>query len=594
MGLLDRIETRAAEARAIGRLLPHLGLMRPSAPWSPSRLLTERAARHAQRPAIAYLDRRYSWREVEQHVNATARALRELGVGPGSVVALLMDSRPEYLFIVTALNRLGALAALINTNVTGRALVHALDVAETTACVVGAEHAVKLAGVLPELATLQPDQVWLCADRELAEPPETAFPSFDERVEPEGTTALPDLPAPKGSDRMCYIYTSGTTGFPKAAVITNQRYMTVGVMFADINCELKPSDVVYMTTPLYHSVGMFGGWSAVLVSGACLALRRKFSASKFWDDVRRFDATVFVYIGELCRYLLHQPPHPHERDHKLRIASGNGLRPDIWQEFQERFGISKIREYYGATEGTAGVINITGRPGMVGRLLPGMSLVKADLETGEIQRAPGGYCETIAEGETGLLLGRISGATKFDGYVDESATQKKIVENVFKGGDRYFNTGDLLTLADDGWVGFADRVGDTFRWKGENVSTNEVAEILNGVPGVLETNVYGVEIPGYEGRAGMASISCNDEFEVEKLAGFVKDNLPGYQRPYFVRLQRDMRITGTFKHQKVDYRKEGYDPKLVTDPLYFFDGEAYVALDNEMHDDLQSGRLAVR
>jgi acyl-CoA synthetase (AMP-forming)/AMP-acid ligase II len=594
MALFDRIETRVAEAKAIGRAARHMGMILPSAAWSPSRLLTERASRHAHRPAVAFLDRVYSWREVDHRVNATARALRELGVARGNVVALLMDNRPEYLFIVTALNRLGALAALINTNVTGSALIHALDVAETTACVVGAEHAARLAGVLPELATLTGDRVWLCADLDETDPPESQFPSLDAVVERQDTTVLSDLPTPKGSDRMCYIYTSGTTGFPKAAVITNQRYMVAGLMFARVNCELSPGDVTYMTTPLYHSVGMFGGWSAVLLTGACMALRRKFSASKFWDDVHRYDATVFVYIGELCRYLLHQPPHPHERDHKLRVASGNGLRPDIWREFQQRFGIPLIREYYGATEGTTALINLTGRPGMVGRLLPGMALVRADLETGEIQRAAGGYCETIGEGETGLLLGRISGATKFDGYVDESATKKKIVENVLKGGDRYFNTGDLLTPSDDGWVGFADRVGDTFRWKGENVSTNEVAEILNGVPGVLETNVYGVEIPGYEGRAGMASISCNDEFDVEKLADFVKTHLPGYQRPYFVRLQRDMRITGTFKHQKVDYRKEGYDPKRVADPLYFFDGAQYVPLDDAMHDDLRSGRLAVR
>jgi acyl-CoA synthetase (AMP-forming)/AMP-acid ligase II len=594
MALLDRIETRMAEAKAFGRMLRHGRRLLPSAPWSPARLLSERASRDPQGAAVAYQDQRYTWGEVETRVNATARALREVGVEPGTVVALLMDSRPEFLFVVTALNRLGAIGALINTNITGRALIHALDVAKTNACIVGAEHAAKLASVLPDLATLRASEVWVEADPELRDPPQTDFPSFDERVRAQPGDPLSDVPAPRASHLMCYIYTSGTTGFPKAAIITNQRFMMAGLLFAEGTCELRPGDVSYLTTPLYHSVGMFGGWSAVLLTGACLALRRKFSASKFWDDVRTFDATVFVYIGELCRYLLHQPVHPDERNHKLRVASGNGLRPDIWVEFQERFGIPLVREYYGATEGTTALVNFTGRVGMVGRLLPGMAIVKADLETGDIERNAKGHCEKIAQGETGLLLGRISNATQFDGYVDESATRKKIVEDAFKKGDRYFNTGDLLTLAEDGWVGFADRVGDTFRWKGENVSTNEVAEILNGAPGVLETNVYGVEVPGYEGRAGMASIRCNDEFKVEDLAPFVKANLPGYQRPYFVRLQQDMRITGTFKHQKVDYRKEGYDPKLVSDPLYFFDGSGYLPLDGEVYDGLRSGRITLR
>ena len=197
-------------------------------------------------------------------------------------------------------------------------------------------------------------------------------------------------------------------------------------------------------------------------------------------------------------------------------------------------------------------------------------------------------------GETGLLLGRIAGAARFDGYVDEAASNKKILSGVFSRGDRYFDSGDLVTLHEDGWIAFADRVGDTFRWKGENVSTNEVAEILNGFSGVIESNVYGVEVPGAEGRAGMASLHVDENFSIEALADFVCERLPAYQRPYFVRIQRDMHITGTFKHQKVDYRREGYDPSRVADPLYLLDGSSYLPLDEEVHEGLKSGTKSLR
>jgi acyl-CoA synthetase (AMP-forming)/AMP-acid ligase II len=340
---------------------------------------------------------------------------------------------------------------------------------------------------------------------------------------------------------------------------------------------------------------MFGGLGASLATGACLAMRRRFSASVFWSDVVRFEATAFVYIGELCRYLLLQPERAEERAHRVRVATGNGLRPDIWASFQQRFRVPLIREFYGATEGNAPLVNVAGRPGMVGRLQTGQALVRCNLETGEIVRNAEGRCERVGPGETGLLLGRISGVTSYDGYLDAEATRKKIVEGVFKPGDRWFDTGDLLTLHEHGWLSFADRVGDTFRWKGENVSTNEVAEILNGAPGVLESNVFGVRVPGADGRAGMACLRVDGAFSLEDFGAFVRERLPVYQRPYFVRLlEGEMRVTGTFKHQKADYRREGYDPSVVSDPLWFLDGERYVPLDAALSEAIAAGRVTLR
>jgi acyl-CoA synthetase (AMP-forming)/AMP-acid ligase II len=592
MSGFDDIKTLKAELQGIGRMLPHLKRALPGAPWNPARLLEERARQRGSRPALLFEDRRYTWTDVDAEVNRAARAFRELKIGQGDVVALLMDNRPEFLFAITGLNRLRAAGALINTNISGAALAHAIRIAEPVAILVGAEHREKLESLGSDLEILSQGRVYVQSDgddRDVGD-----FSSFDEILLEQSLSALPNRPIPASEDRFGYIYTSGTTGLPKAAIIKNQRILAPGAMLGRGVFDMQPDDVVYMTTPLYHSVGMYIGWGGALTSGATLALRRKFSASRFWEDVVRFEATIFVYIGELCRYLLNQPEHPDEKRHRLRIAGGNGLRPDIWEAFQTRFRIPLIREYYGATEGASSAVNMTGRPGMVGRLLPGNAILRCDPESGEPWRGPNGRCEALGPDETGLLVGPISKAVPFDGYADAEASKKKILENVFRKGDRFFNTGDLLTLHPGRWLSFADRVGDTFRWKGENVSTNEVAEILNGAPGVLESNVYGVTVPGSDGRAGMASIHHDEQFAIEDFAQFVIRELPGYMRPYFVRLQQDMRITVTFKHQKVDYRREGYDPSKVSDPLYLLEQDHYIPLDTDVYGSLQDGSRKLR
>jgi acyl-CoA synthetase (AMP-forming)/AMP-acid ligase II len=370
--------------------------------------------------------------------------------------------------------------------------------------------------------------------------------------------------------------------------------MASSYLFGGAIMDATPRDIIYMCLPLYHSNAMFGGVGAMLVTGAALALRRRFSTSQFWDDVRKFDASIFVYIGELCRYLLNGPKSPNERSHRLRLGVGNGLRGDIWEAFQRRFGVPLIREFYGATEGNAPLVNFEGRPGMIGRLKPGQVLVRCDESTGEIRRTREGRCEEVSEGEKGILLVHINPLFAFDGYLDKKATEKKVVTDAFRKGDKYFNSGDILNLHDNHWVSFADRVGDTFRWKGENVSTNEVAEVLNKAPGVLESNVYGVAVPGSEGKAGMASLNVSDNFDVGNLGPYVLHNFPAYQRPYFVRVQRDMRVTGTFKHQKVAYRDEGYDPRKVEDPLYFLDGDKYVRIDEKLYKRLAAAEIGPR
>jgi acyl-CoA synthetase (AMP-forming)/AMP-acid ligase II len=578
------------ELTAIGRLVGSARRALPNSNWTMTRLLEQRASQSPDDLAVAYLDRRYTWGEIDQYANRWAHVFKGEGIQPGDIVALIMDNRPEYLFAVHGLAKIGAAAALINTNLTGQPLAHAITVGNSRKVVAGDEHAATVEEVIAELKTLDDERPVLLQVEDATQPRPGGGVPLNEAVQ-SAPTSKPQVAFDADSEALfCYIYTSGTTGLPKAAVISHRRAMIGGVGAAHVMMRLKPGDVSYVALPLYHSSAMFIGWSAVLNSGAAMALRRKFSVTHFWDDVRRFGATHSVYIGELCRYLLNGEPGPGDRDHNLRCVMGNGLRPDIWHEFQERFGIPEIREFYGATEGTAGLMNRTGKPGMVGKIGLGMKLVTCDQETGEPIRGADGFCTPVEPGEIGLLLGPISKATSFDGYVEREASQKKIMTDVFKTGDRFFNTGDLLQLHEGKWLSFADRVGDTFRWKGENVSTNEVAEVCNGAPGVLETNVYGVQVPGADGRAGMAAVNTEEDFDLAAFAGFVKSALPGYQRPLFVRLLGgQMQTTGTFKHQKVRYRNEAFDPGQCEDPLYYFDGESYQPIDAAVFGAIVSG-----
>ncbi|MCA9627102.1 MAG: long-chain-acyl-CoA synthetase [Myxococcales bacterium] len=590
MGLKQRLRSTWIELEATGRLLPHLHRVLPGSHWHIARIIARNAERFGNHTALRYLEESYSWQEFEDRLARYAGYLRRKGIKQGDVVALMMDNRPDFLFIEAAVCRLGAISALINTNLIEHALVHAINIGHPKLVIGGSEHALQLRQVAGELCVKESEVlVQLEHDDDDAQGFATLNADLGKAIQ------VRDNAKTKPDDGMCYIYTSGTTGLPKAAIVTHKRFLLAAHLFGRSIHDAAPDDVIYATLPLYHSNAQWAGFGASVTSAGTLALRRKFSASQFWDDVRKFGATHFIYIGELCRYLLNQPPNSRDRDHQLRGGTGNGLRPDIWEAFTSRFGVPVMREFYGATEGNAPMFNIEGKPGMVGRLRPGQIIVKCDLSSGEVLRNAQGLCEEVEVGGTGLFLGKINAVTRFDGYVDNQATQKKVITDVLKHGDTYFNSGDLLTLNEDKWVAFADRVGDTFRWKGENVSTNEVAEVLNAAPGVLESNVYGVQVTGTDGRAGMASLNTDEQFDLGAFAAFVIDKLPGYQRPYFIRVQDGMRITGTFKHQKVDYRKEGYDPTQVNgDALYYLDGERYVPIDAELHQKLVSGEVSPR
>jgi len=543
--------------------------------------------------ALAYEAERYTWQEVSDWANRYAAWFNDHGIGRGDVVALIMDNRPDFVFIISGLSKIGAVASLINTNLTGTALTHAINICRPKAVLTGSEHVEEVSEVLADLESIDVDRdVYVQLESGAVAPPR--FHAINDAVEAASIAERGRDYVPAPNDLYCYIYTSGTTGLPKAAIITNRRMLAANLTFGHLMHRSGPGDVIYVALPLYHSSAMFLGWGAALATGCAVALRRKFSVSGFWKDVREYQATSFLYIGELCRYLLNAEPTDGERDHRIRVATANGMAPAIREEFQKRFAITVIREFYGATEGIAPIVNLSGKPGMVGKMTFGQSLLRCDSATGEPIRNADGFCDSVGTGGVGLLVARINPMVKFDGYVDREASDKKVLRDVFKRGDRYFNSGDLLELHPGRWLSFADRVGDTFRWKGENVSTAEVSGILGKAAGVVEANVYGVRIPHTDGRAGMAALHVEPGFDLDDFAAFVEDRLPGYQQPRFVRLLRDeMRITGTFKHQKVDYRDEGFDPGRVSDPLYQWVGGRFVAVDAERYARIESGEEPV-
>lgn len=557
------------------------------------------ADRSGSAEAVVFEGRSLSYAELDRDANRVANWARSTGLGAGDVVALLMQNRPEYLATWLGLAKAGVQTALINTNLTAGPLAHALSVSGAEHVIVGAELADNLATARDRIA--ESTMIWAAG----GDVPDSR--SFDDALS-KMSRERPSAVVREGlrtGDNLFFIYTSGTTGNPKAAYFSHFKFLQAVAGYTAF-CSITSSDRVYCVLPLYHTAGGVIAVGMALTNGATLVLRDRFSASRFWDDCRRERVTVFQYIGELCRYLLASPERDDDRQHDVRLAVGNGLRPDIWAEFRDRFGIADIREFYGATEGNFGLVNVDNKVGAVGRIPPyarklmPVELVRFDVETETHPRDGNGRCFRCVSGEAGEAIGRIPAerdapAGRFEGYRDEEASRKKVLSDVFEDGDRWYRTGDLLSFDDDGYYYFVDRIGDTFRWKGENVATNQVSEVVTTFDGIQEANVYGVSVPGADGRAGMAAIVCKGDPDMAALYRHVTANLPAYARPMFLRLQEQMDTTGTFKHRKVDLVKDGFDPSQVDAPLFLLDDEtaAYVPLDQAMYKRVQAGQVRI-
>ena len=523
-----------------------------------------------------------TWKEADEQTNKYAGFLKSQNINKGDCFAILMDNSPDFLMLLLASFRVGSLAALINTTVSGEGLKHVIGISNVKLITAGASHLEKLSSALGD-SDLKNIPIFGMEDNE-------KIPDQVEdikKLSKQFSTFIPYQPIMK--DVAAYIFTSGTTGLPKAALVDHAK-LVKGSFAGHFLCfNFNKNDRLYMTLPLYHSTGLILGWAASLRSGCPNVIKSKFSASDFWNDVKKYNVNKFIYVGELCRYLMNLPPSEGDKDNPITQISGNGLRPDIWESFQKRFNISKIVEIYGATEAVGMTINSFGRSGMIGRKRSDSTIIHCNKDDGSPILNDEGFCTKVSEGETGLYIQKISSSAKFQGYLDAQASNKKILQNVFKTGDQYFNTGDLITLHDNNWLSFADRVGDTYRWKSENVSTMEVAAILNNASGVMDCNVYGVQVDSAEGKAGMAAMNVSDEFSFISFIEHVNKNLNTFQKPYFLRLTKEMQTTGTFKHQKEDLKKQGFNPSLIKDKLYFLQKDNYVEIDQALYNRIHSG-----
>ncbi len=597
MGFFDRISRDYIQISSLMRTLRRIKPFKPDGTETFADVFEEVVAKFPDNVAIYYQGQTHTYRQLDEAANRYAHWAIARGIKSGDCVALLMENRPEYLMAWIGLVKAGATVALINNNLQGHALTHSLNISNATYVVLGGELVEPFSAVQDQLE--RPMQAWITGDQAQGyNDLDAALAAQPTSVVPAGTRA-----ALRTSDVALYIYTSGTTGNPKAANLSHLRVLTMMNAFAAA-VNAKPRDRMYCVLPLYHSAGGICAVGTVLMTGGALIIRRKFSATHFWEDCRKYEATMFQYIGELCRYLLNSPEQPNEADHKLRICVGNGLRPEIWPEFEKRFNIPRIVEFYGATEGNVALLNYDGKVGAVGRI-PGylkkqfpVFIVKFDVENETPVRGADGFCIECAPGEVGEAVGRINSdpndtTGRFEGYSDKAASEKKILRDVFEKGDAYFRTGDLMRKDEEGYFYFVDRIGDTFRWKGENVATSEVAEAISVFPGVHEANVYGVHIPNTDGRAGMAAIVSDEKIDPNKLKVHLKKELPDYAQPLFLRMQQEIEITGTFKHRKVELVKDGFDPSAIEDPIYFDHPEAkeYVPLTPELYEKICSGTL---
>jgi fatty-acyl-CoA synthase len=548
------------------------------------------------RPAMTFEGRTVTYGELDAMANRYAHWGKGLNLRRGHTVALFMPNRLEYFAVWYGLSKIGVVTALINNQLTGAALAHCLNISGANHVIVDAETSPVFETAKPLLE--RPMQQWVQGQAQGGQRDLLQALKSSSQLPPD-RSVREDM---KAGDTALLIFTSGTTGMPKAAKITHMRAQLYMRGFAGAT-GAKATDRIYIALPLYHATGGLCAVGAALLNGGSAVLKRKFSASQFWGDVVREECTMFVYIGELCRYLVNHPEDPNETGHKIRLAFGNGLRPDVWPQLKQRFRIPEVLEFYGATEGNVSLFNFDGREGAIGRVPKWLRkrfnfrLVQFDVEQEQVIRGPSGFAIECGPGQVGECIGRIGGEVRaeFSGYLDARASEKKILRDVFERGDAWFATGDLMRTDEDGYFYFVDRIGDTFRWKGENVSTNEVAERLQGCHGVEQASVYGVEVAGADGRAGMAALVVDKAvFDIEAFGKHVAQELPSYAQPLFVRILPAIDTTGTFKVRKMDLVAENYDPTRTKGPIYFHDPKkGYLKINKALFEKIAAGAMKV-
>lgn len=565
--------------------------------YTVAKVFSKYAAAHPNKVAYIFEDKEWTYEQMEHYSNRIGRYFRTRPFSHSDSIAVFMENRPEYIATWLGLSKANFIGALINTNLRRDVLLHSIKAAGCKAIIFGSEFKDAIRDIKDKIPDIELYQ-W----SELTDTPilEGAIDLNSKLSSIEPGPLIVQIGYSNARDKLIYIYTSGTTGMPKAAVINNLRYL---LMTYGVNCMLNvhSDDRIYNPLPLYHTAGGILGAGQALIGGATVVLRRKFSSSKYWSDCIHYECTIGQYIGEICRFLLTVPPSEYDRKHKVRLVFGNGLRPQIWEPFLKRFGVKQIGEFYGSTEGNSNLVNIDNKAGAIGFIpryasfLYPVALLKIDEETGELLRGPDGFCIPCKPGEAGVFVGKINpkkAINDFSGYADKKASEQKIIHDVFKKGDRVFNSGDILVMDDLGYFYFKDRTGDTFRWRGENVSTSEVEAVISNVISLKDATVFGVEIPGNEGKAGMVAIyDPENSMDLKELVGKLKKVLPDYAMPRFIRILSELSMTGTFKLKKKELQQEAFDIKKVKDPIYFLNNDTYVRMTDEHYNNIVQEKI---
>lgn len=542
--------------------------------------------------ALHYKDDSWIWQTLNEESNRYSNFFLDLGLNPGETVALMLENCPEYLFSTTGINKIQGICALINFNQRRQALTHSFTIVDSKFIIIDGNNLPffnEIARTLPH----KDEYIFV-----INNPKNIKHDYVDLSVKLRSISKS-NPPTTNNSilrETALYIFTSGTTGLPKAVIMQNFKIFTQAYILGPALANLTPEDIIYINTPFYHNFAIGVTWPVTLLLGATAVLRTKFSASEFWKDIHKYKITFMIYVGEIPRYLLNQPTSELEKNHTLKKMVGIGLRKEIWEHFKERFKIDHIYEFYGLTEGHRNLFNADEVPGMVGRnSMGGLALAKVDPETGEFFRNENGYCIRCKTGDVGMALFKLEKRSFFTGYKDKEKTQKKTLHDVFRKNDSYFNTGDMLKLHNDLWISFADRFGDTFRWKSENVSTLEVESILNSFPAIQMSAAYGVAIPNTEGKAGMAAIKLNPsiKFDVDEFSQFVLEVLPGYSIPIFIRFRDELEITGPFKIKKVTLKREAYDIEMIKEEMLLWDSRSkkYVPFPKSAYQKIMDGKF---
>ncbi|ANF80940.1 long-chain-acyl-CoA synthetase [Acinetobacter sp. NCu2D-2] len=548
-------------------------LRTPNTPAGLGLAFEKAVQRNPEGIALRFEDQSYSYSDLNAWANQIAHYYLSLGAKKGDVIAVMIENRPELVASVLGLAKIGVTSALVNTSQVGKVLTHSINLVKPIAVIVGDEchHAVDEIKHDLEVST---NRLHWFADQNTQQNKGQVPQGFTNLAEVIDTFAkfnVATTQTVQGKDGLFYIYTSGTTGLPKAVIFTNSRWTLAYGTYGHV-LNLNQNDVMYCTLPLYHATGMVVCWCGVIAGAGTLAIRRKFSTSSFWKDVKKFDASAIGYVGELCRYLMDAPESELEKGHRVKKMIGNGMRPNIWDKFKARFGIEEVLELYASSEGNVGFSNVFNFDNTVGFSPTPYAIIEFDKDKNEPVRDAKGWCKRVKKGETGLLVGKITRRSPFDGYTDPEKNKSVIMHDVFKKGDAFFNTGDLVRNIGFRHAQFVDRLGDTFRWKGENVSTTEVENMVSEYEKILEAVVYGVEIPNTNGRAGMAAITLKpntelDDNDLKQMVSCFKQCLPAYAVPVFLRVQKQVETTGTFKYQKNKLKEQAFDPNKTDERL---------------------------